>query len=320
MRKGLKRLVVIALATLMLGAMALPVSAEAEKNLFPADVFSSSTKAGEYFKKVSSEASFYTTETGTGDYVMAIPLVTGGSQWVYTDQLPESGNYTVEFELCPAAKSDGSGDMGPSGILLGTNAGGGFPWYNIQLRYKADGVYPYVWHHSGSVSTAKEGTTALFAGTNNNKTAQWYKIRLDVTATKTTVSVNGNVFPDNLITDKGFDIPNGTQLKYIGFYNSGGGFYQIKNFVVKHALTHVAAVTATEGQDGNIEYWYCETCEKFYSDAAGTTEIQEADTVTTYEPEENKPTGDNSVILVATMFVLSCGALVVLNKKRVFNR
>lgn len=46
-----------------------------------------------------------------------------------------------------------------------------------------------------------------------------------------------------------------------------------------HDLTHVEAVAAACKQDGNIEYWYCADCGKYYSDAAATTEITQADTV-----------------------------------------
>ncbi len=45
------------------------------------------------------------------------------------------------------------------------------------------------------------------------------------------------------------------------------------------ALTHVDAKAATATADGNIEYWYCPDCGKYFADAAATKEIQQADTV-----------------------------------------
>ena len=36
---------------------------------------------------------------------------------------------------------------------------------------------------------------------------------------------------------------------------------------------------ATCTTDGNIEYWYCTVCQKYFSDAQGTTEIAAADIV-----------------------------------------
>lgn len=44
-------------------------------------------------------------------------------------------------------------------------------------------------------------------------------------------------------------------------------------------LKHVPAKKATETSDGNIEYWYCDGCDKYYSDAAASEEISKADTV-----------------------------------------
>ena len=46
-----------------------------------------------------------------------------------------------------------------------------------------------------------------------------------------------------------------------------------------HQLTHVAAVEPTCGAAGNIEYWFCSLCGKYFSDAAGENEIAQADTV-----------------------------------------
>ncbi len=45
------------------------------------------------------------------------------------------------------------------------------------------------------------------------------------------------------------------------------------------ALTHVAAKEATTTSEGNIEYWYCPACGKYYADSAATKEISHADTV-----------------------------------------
>ena len=46
-----------------------------------------------------------------------------------------------------------------------------------------------------------------------------------------------------------------------------------------HALVHHEAKASTAAEAGNIEYWYCDNCGKYFSDAAGTKEIKEADTV-----------------------------------------
>lgn len=45
-------------------------------------------------------------------------------------------------------------------------------------------------------------------------------------------------------------------------------------------LTHIDKVDATRDKEGNIEYWYCEECGKYFGDKDGTKEIQKADTIT----------------------------------------
>ena len=49
-------------------------------------------------------------------------------------------------------------------------------------------------------------------------------------------------------------------------------------------LKHIDAKAATAAEEGNIEYWYCEGCKKYFSDAAAKTEIAKADTVTAKLP------------------------------------
>ena len=46
-----------------------------------------------------------------------------------------------------------------------------------------------------------------------------------------------------------------------------------------HDLTNIPAKEPTCTKDGNIEYWYCENCGKYFSDKNAETEIRQADTV-----------------------------------------
>ena len=58
----------------------------------------------------------------------------------------------------------------------------------------------------------------------------------------------------------------------------------------KHAdLQHFPAVAATTDAEGNKEYWYCDGCNKYFSDAAATKEITKADTVTAKLPQPTTP-------------------------------
>ena len=49
-------------------------------------------------------------------------------------------------------------------------------------------------------------------------------------------------------------------------------------------LKHIDAKAATAAAEGNIEYWYCEGCKKYFSDAAAIKEITKAATVTAKLP------------------------------------
>ncbi len=69
-------------------------------------------------------------------------------------------------------------------------------------------------------------------------------------------------------------------------------------------LMHIPPKAATEDSEGNIEYWYCSGCNKYYSDKDGTKEIAKADTVTAKLPK-SPPTGDNSNLMlwIALLFI-----------------
>lgn len=54
-------------------------------------------------------------------------------------------------------------------------------------------------------------------------------------------------------------------------------------------LKHVDAKAATAAAEGNIAYWYCGDCGKYFSDAAAKTEITRADTVTAKLPQPTTP-------------------------------
>ena len=91
-------------------------------------------------------------------------------------------------------------------------------------------------------------------------------------------------------------------------------------------LKHIDAKAATAAEEGNIEYWYCSGCKKYYKNAKATQEITKAQTVTAKLPSDNngsnnKPgnnattspqTGDNNnfALWIALLFI-SGGAVTV---------
>ena len=76
-------------------------------------------------------------------------------------------------------------------------------------------------------------------------------------------------------------------------------------------LKHIDAKAATKTAEGNIEYWYCEGCNKYYSDKDGTKEIKKADTVTAKLPGDPKSprTGNASDLALWTSLLLVSGGV-----------
>ena len=110
-------------------------------------------------------------------------------------------------------------------------------------------------------------------------------------------------------------------------------------------LKHFPAKAATKTAEGNIEYWYCADCGKYYKDAKATQEITKAQTVTAKLPSDNntstggstgnnnKPssnattspqTGDNSnfTLWIALLFISGGAAIgtTVVSRKKKYNR
>lgn len=81
-------------------------------------------------------------------------------------------------------------------------------------------------------------------------------------------------------------------------------------------LKHIPAKAATKTAGGNIEYWYCEDCDKYFADAAATKEIKQADTVTAKlsgAAKSPQTGGDSGVV---TVLLLSGGAFICLVSHR----
>ena len=81
-------------------------------------------------------------------------------------------------------------------------------------------------------------------------------------------------------------------------------------------LKHIPAKAATKTAGGNIEYWYCEDCSKYFADAAATKEIKQADTVTAKlsgTAKSPQTGGDSGVV---TVLLLSGGAFICLSRRK----
>lgn len=100
-------------------------------------------------------------------------------------------------------------------------------------------------------------------------------------------------------------------------------------------LKHIPAKAATWVAEGNIEYWYCEGCGRYFSDRDGTKEIRKADTVTakrksssaSAKPEDDPKspgTGDTSnlALWIALLFASGGAAIgtTVVSRRKKYNR
>ena len=76
-------------------------------------------------------------------------------------------------------------------------------------------------------------------------------------------------------------------------------------------LKHIDAKAATKAAEGNIEYWYCGGCDKYYSDKDGINEIKKADTVTAKLPDNPKSprTGNASDLALWISLLLVSGGV-----------
>ena len=84
-------------------------------------------------------------------------------------------------------------------------------------------------------------------------------------------------------------------------------------------LKHFPAKAATKTAEGNIEYWYCGGCDKYYADKDGINEIKKADTVTAKLPSDTKSprTGNASdLALWISLLFVSGGVFTALTVKR----
>lgn len=92
-----------------------------------------------------------------------------------------------------------------------------------------------------------------------------------------------------------------------------------KSFVIpKINLTHVDAKAATAESAGNIEYWHCEKCGKYYSDAKAAHEITLEQTVIEKLPGKeainNLPkTGDDSRVALWLLLLAVSGSVLLKN-------
>ncbi|WP_443722875.1 InlB B-repeat-containing protein [Ruminococcus sp.] len=90
-------------------------------------------------------------------------------------------------------------------------------------------------------------------------------------------------------------------------------------------LVSFPAKAATTNAEGNIEYWRCEGCGKYFADSAGTKEITAKDMVTGKLPSDKKSpqTGASGMLALCAALLLASGgtaAVISTRKKKKFGK
>ncbi|MCR4563254.1 MAG: hypothetical protein K5755_01275, partial [Clostridiales bacterium] len=161
------------------------------------------------------------------------------------------------------------------GISLSTDADNKTPGtYDITVSYTPNSNYnvtvqngkyvvgdnPHTW---GEITYEWNGTHSVTASHTCNYCGEVETETVDTTAEQT---------KDPTCTDKGENTYTAT------FTNPA--FETLTKTVedveaAGHKLTHYPYTAPTSTEDGNIEYWYCEECHKYFSDENGENEITE---------------------------------------------
>ena len=102
---------------------------------------------------------------------------------------------------------------------------------------------------------------------------RWLTITLD----KNTLKPNEEAKVSIKLKD-GLSAETRSTLKGFITYTSEDGTYRDYahfevTYEIRHNMKHVEAKEATHLEEGNIEYWYCEYCDKYYEGALGTNEL-----------------------------------------------
>lgn len=159
------------------------------------------------------------------------------------------------------------------GGIVGSNSGTISNCYNVGTVSNDTSVGEIAGHNNGTVENCY-----YLAGTNLNAVGQ--------------NNSNGNITKTESKTAANF--ANGTVLKLLinGRADSEHPWYEtciyleaagktlpVFKWQHQHQLTHFLAKDPTTSEVGNIEYWYCPVCGKYFADANGDHEITQAETV-----------------------------------------
>ncbi len=157
------------------------------------------------------------------------------------------------------------------GGIVGHNAGTISNCYNVGTVSNDTSVGEIAGHNSDTVENCYYLNT-----TNNNAVG---KNKGTITSTKSMTAAqfaDGTVL--NLLINGRADSEHPWYETCI-YLEAAGKTLPVFKWQHQHQLTHVLAKDPTTSEVGNIEYWYCPVCGKYFADANGDHEITQAETV-----------------------------------------
>ena len=159
------------------------------------------------------------------------------------------------------------------GGIVGSNSGTISNCYNVGTVSNDTSVGEIAGHNFGTVENCYylAGTNLNAVGKNNSNG------NITKTESKTAANfANGTVL--NLLINGRADSEHPWYETCI-YLEAAGKTLPVFKWQHQHQLTHVLAKDPTTSEVGNIEYWYCPVCGKYFADANGDHEITQAETV-----------------------------------------
>lgn len=173
--------------------------------------------------------------------------------------------------LTVAGKVSPSNSQCIVGGIVGSNSGTISNCYNVGTVSNDTSVGEIAGHNSDTVENCYYLNT-----TNNNAVG---KNKGTITSTKSMTAAqfaDGTVL--NLLINGRADSEHPWYETCI-YLEAAGKTLPVFKWQHQHQLTHVLAKDPTTSEVGNIEYWYCPVCGKYFADANGDHEITQAETV-----------------------------------------
>ena len=220
--------------------------------------------------------------TWEGKYVLVATPTTGSTEYVLTGMSAGAEGVNIENSSTGASTLFTSTGITRSGTTLSTMPDAYVfavepTGYGLSLQSVSDGSY------YGSKSTGSGSASyALYAFPAFQESNTTWTFEIDDDEMYLKSNSAGSIPYVAVSGSWGFSLTRyGSEFKFYKQNPTENYYYatEIGSVPHTHTLTHMAAKAPTCAAAGNIEYWFCAPCGKYFSDAAAEHEIAQADTV-----------------------------------------